>query len=153
MKHVIHVCYIIEKIIWPLLLICRESYSGSSKSKESLNLKPDEVALTEEPWDSTLEEARSKQDEARLLMMNRNEELRNEALMSKQDAERAMNENESLKKQIEEEKAENSKLKEADGKSKQEIQDLKSKIEEMETENEKLKKQVKDSVEVVNLYG
>ena len=109
--------------------------------------------MTEEPWDSTLEEARSKQDEARLLMMNRNEELRNEALMSKQDAERAMNENESLKKQIEEEKAENSKLKEADGKSKQEIQDLKSKIEEMETENEKLKKQVKDSVEVVNLYG
>ena len=93
------------------------------------------------PWDSTLDEARSKQDEARLMMMNRNEELKNEALMSKQEAERAM--------QLC-----------SYGKLKQEIQDLKSKNEEMETENaklktenEKLKEQVEDSVEIINMYG
>ena len=93
------------------------------------------VALIGEPWDNSLEVAR-------MHMISRNEELKNEAIISKQEAERATLqctelkiEIEELKKKVEEEMAKNKTLKESDEKSQKEIDDLK-------TQNEKSKKQV-----------
>lgn len=99
-----------------------------------------------EPWDNSL-------DEARIQMINRNEELKNEAMISRNEAERATQqctelkiEIEELKKTLGEEMAKNATLRESGEKFQKEIEDLK-------TKNEESKAKVEASVKVVNLYG
>ena len=75
-------------------------------------------------------------DEAKTQIMNRCEELTNEAMISRKEAERAIQECGRLKKELEElnrkfeeQKTLNEILKESDEKSKKEIEDLKMKVE------------------------
>ena len=87
--------------------------------------KLDKVVLMEEPWDNML-------GELRMQMLSRNQELKNQAMNSKKEAERANLECAELKAEIDE---------------------LKNKIQEEMKKNEETKKKVEASVKVVNLYG